>query len=53
VYWANEHPKFPGGGKMSQHLAKLKARRAARRAACLLARSRAAAAAQRSQAPAH
>ena len=23
VYWANEHPRFPGGGKMSQHLESL------------------------------
>lgn len=24
VYWANEHPRFPEGGKMSQHLETLK-----------------------------
>ena len=23
VYWANEHPRFPDGGKMSQHLESL------------------------------
>jgi hypothetical protein len=26
VYWANEHPKFPEGGKMSQHLETLQVR---------------------------
>lgn len=24
VYWANENPMFPAGGKMTQHLARLK-----------------------------
>lgn len=23
VYWKNEHPRFPDGGKMSQHLESL------------------------------
>jgi hypothetical protein len=24
VYWAGEHPQFPEGGKMTQHLAAMK-----------------------------
>ncbi len=32
VYWAGEHPKFPGGGKMTQHLARLKVRYCSRTA---------------------
>lgn len=26
VYWAGEHPQFPEGGKMTQHLAAMKVR---------------------------
>jgi hypothetical protein len=29
VYWAGENPKFPEGGKMTQHLAAMKVRASA------------------------